>query len=393
VLSGTPFVAYFTSHARIDPPTAFLFAEFQGANLASALLVSSNPTNLVLTSSFHMSFLTFSAWTALPTVAAAVALYPALMLIFRSRMPANIAPPHVVPRKALTDPVGAIFTTSIFITSIVLLIALSATGLLEGVQGVWSVTAPAAILVLARDLYRDWSQGRRGNRAGNGGAIRVDESIELSPIGRKSHDIESDHAANKATAASQDAVDEAEIDARLNAVFADEEQPPANVATGVQLGASETSEARRRTHSAVVHARPVVMRRHGSVDSRAMNIPPPLELPASSTLVSSAPPTAVSPTAPLTTKPPGTPMSTPVRSSHPLAVFRRTFPTVSTIISRLPLPLLPFAFSMFILVDALDYTGWIKVWALWWERYARATGAAGCIFLMGVVSVVGCNVS
>lgn len=242
VLSGTPFVAYFTSLAGITPPTAFLFAQFQSANLASALLVSSNPTNLVLTSSFHLSFLSFSAWTALPTVAAAVVLYPTLRWTFRRHIPHTISAPQVDPRAALTDPFGAVFTTTIFLTCIVLLIALSAVGLLEGVQGVWAVTGPAALLVLARDII---------------------------------HDL-----------------------------------------------------------------------RHSS----------------------------------------------PATTTHPVAYLRHRLPTISTILARLPLPLLPFAFSMFILVDALQHTGWVTVFAHWWSVYAHATGTAGCIFLMGVLSVLGCNV-
>jgi Na+/H+ antiporter NhaD/arsenite permease-like protein len=48
---------------------------------------------------------------------------------------------------------------------------------------------------------------------------------------------------------------------------------------------------------------------------------------------------------------------------------------------------------MFILVDALEYTGWVAVWARWWAAWARAGGTAGCIWLMGVISVLGCNVS
>lgn len=256
VLSGTPFVAYFTQLANISPPTPFLFAQFQAANLASALLVSSNPTNLVLTSSFHLSLLSFSAWTALPTVAAAVALYPTLLVQFRKRIPKTLNPPKVNPRAALTDPFGAIFTATIFLTCIVVLVALSAVGLLEGVQGVWAVTAPAAILVLARDCIHDLRRTRPHHPSGG-----TEDHIRLR------------------------------------------------------------------------------------------------------------------------------------NSYHPIAIIRHRLPTVCSIISRLPLPLLPFAFSMFILVDALEYTGWVSVWANWWAAWARVGGTAGCIWLMGMLSVLGCNVS
>ncbi|RSH83279.1 uncharacterized protein EHS24_006954 [Apiotrichum porosum] len=272
VLSGTPFVAYFTSHARVLS-TPFVFMQFQAANLASALLVSSNPTNLVLTASFGLSFLSFSAWTALPTVAAGAVLYPSLLFIFRHKIPKTIRSPHVVPRSALLDPFGAVWTTTIFIATIALLVGLSAGGKLEGVEGVWTVTAPAAMLVLVRDVVYDLAR------------TRPEATMEMA------------------------------------------QRQPSQDGDVEQQGRSSTAQAE-------------VTRLH----------------------------------------------------AHPLVRLRRRLPTVSAIVARLPLPLLPFAFSMFILVNALEYTGWVAVWAHWWAAWARVGGVAGCVWLMGVVSVVGCNV-
>ena len=68
-------------------------------------------------------------------------------------------------------------------------------------------------------------------------------------------------------------------------------------------------------------------------------------------------------------------------------------PTVSYVVTRLPLPLLPFAFSMFILVEALQHVGWIRVWAGWWKAWVEVGGVAGAIWLMAMLSVIGCNVS
>ncbi|TXT09162.1 hypothetical protein VHUM_02636 [Vanrija humicola] len=288
VLSGTPFVAYFAASTGLAPQ-AFAFAQFQAANLASALLVSSNPTNLVLTASFHLSFLQFSAWTALPTVAAGAVLLPVLMLTEGRRLPRRIERAEVDARAALVDPVGAVFGASVFIVTIVLLVALSAVGILEhGAAGVWCVTVPAAVLVLARDVLYDLRRGKGGEAA--------------SPPAEKAE------GGSPAPAA-----DKVEDDA----------------GGGSAAGVANTT-----------------------------NAPPP---------------------------PPPTP--------HPLHAIRAALPTTTGIVSALPLPLLPFAFSMFILVEGLDHTGWVGVWSGWWGAWARATGAAGCIFLMGVVSVLGCNVS
>ena len=48
VLSGTAFLGYFTRVTGIANPTAWIFSQFQAANIASAALVSSNPTNVLI---------------------------------------------------------------------------------------------------------------------------------------------------------------------------------------------------------------------------------------------------------------------------------------------------------------------------------------------------------
>lgn len=68
------------------------------------------------------------------------------------------------------------------------------------------------------------------------------------------------------------------------------------------------------------------------------------------------------------------------------------FPTSYTIFTRLPFPLIPFAFSMFILVQSLG-SAWIPVFARWWTAWAGRTGTVGCVLGMYVISVAGCNVS
>ncbi|BEJ16168.1 hypothetical protein CspHIS471_0507730 [Cutaneotrichosporon sp. HIS471] len=312
VLSGTPFVAYFTTHTNVNP-TPFLFAQFQAANLASALLVSSNPTNLVLTSSFNLSFLSFSAWTALPTLVAAVTLYPVLAVLYRKLIPKTLNPPNVNPRDALVDPTGAIFTSTVFIVAIIALIALSATGKLEGIQGVWTVTGPAAVLILLRDGLHDLR--KRGN------AVAKSE-VEMKRVGPTNKGEAEVHASGVE-------------DIRLAAI------------------------SMRRPSSSATQSPP---------DSKSRSPSPPLPSPSSP-----PPPKAKA-------------------KVHPIAWLRYTFPTVAAVMSRLPLPLLPFAFSMFILVDALEYTGWVKVWAHWWAAWARVGGTAGCIWLMALVSVLGCNI-
>jgi hypothetical protein len=92
-----------------------------------------------------------------------------------------------------------------------------------------------------------------------------------------------------------------------------------------------------------------------------------------------------------TTKTPPTSDSPTPTLLKPVSKFTKTFPTASLVISRLPLQLIPFAFSMFILVEALSYTGWIRVFATWWTAWVNVGGLPGAIWLMGMISVLGCN--
>lgn len=266
ILSGTPFLAYFTDHASITEPTAFLFTHFQVANLVSALLVSSNPTNLVLTSAFGINFLSYSAWLALPTVTSVVLYYPlARWCVYRRKglIPLAIHPPPINPREALLDPVGAIFGASVFVITILALVGLSAGGLLEGKVGVWTVTAPAAAVIFIRDVGRDFFK----------------------------HNEESEGVMN-----------------------VDEKHP---------------------------------------------------EFPASSTqaIAHSSQTTA---------------------SVAPQPTCSAMFPTVKRIVSHLPLALVPFAFSFFILVEGLQHTGWIALFGRWWGEWERVGGVAGSVWLMGM---------
>ena len=58
---------------------------------ASVVLVSSNPTNLVLSGAFSISFLSYAAHVVLPFLAAALCVFPLLLYMFRA--------PALVPRR------------------------------------------------------------------------------------------------------------------------------------------------------------------------------------------------------------------------------------------------------------------------------------------------------
>jgi hypothetical protein len=75
-----------------------------------------------------------------------------------------------------------------------------------------------------------------------------------------------------------------------------------------------------------------------------------------------------------------------------LKTFVRRFPIFSATLQRLPYALLPFAFSQFILVEALAYTGWITVFANWMATVVKLSLPA-TIFVVTIISIILCNCS
>jgi hypothetical protein len=73
--------------------------------------------------------------------------------------------------------------------------------------------------------------------------------------------------------------------------------------------------------------------------------------------------------------------------------LQETFPTVMAVVMHLPFALVPFAFAMFVLVQALVTKGWVSVFAHGWDHWVNRTGTVGSIGGMGFVSVILCNVS
>ena len=69
------------------------------------------------------------------------------------------------------------------------------------------------------------------------------------------------------------------------------------------------------------------------------------------------------------------------------------FPTVTTVLKRLPIALVPFALLTFVLVQALTKTGWVELFASGWAWWASRTGVVGVTAGMGMIACVLCNVS
>ncbi|KAJ1305808.1 hypothetical protein OPQ81_010537 [Rhizoctonia solani] len=307
ILSGTAFLAYLTKVAGITPPTAWIFAQFCAANIASAVLVSSNPTNLVVAGGFEISFLVFTANLVLPVFASAIVVFPILRwCLFRSEslIPTSIFAQDLDPKAALVDGHGAIFGSALMITTLLVLVGTSTAGLHVEV---WMITVPAAIIMFLRDVLHDVNTHRRKSevKSKSNPASPTEEHQSGGPIPNDVGETpkESDN---------------------------------------IELARFPSGSTRRVSNGSVPRARAI----------RESIAPGP---------------------------------------SLPLTLARQ-FPTPITTLRRLPYPLLPFAFAMFILVQGLASTGWIAVFAGWWAAWARVSGIVGVVGGMGFVSVCLCNV-
>ncbi|TFK86673.1 hypothetical protein K466DRAFT_523769 [Polyporus arcularius HHB13444] len=186
ILSGTAFLAYFTRVAGITPPTAWIFSQFAAANMASVVLVSSNPTNLVLSGAFSVSFLSYAAHVVLPFLAASVCVYPLLLVLFRARS-SQLPQPPLIPKRidiglsqaevraTLVDQRGAIFGSVLLLVTLGVLVGVSTIGV-----PVWEVTVPPAVIMLLRDLHYDWTT-HRAKKCSSGPSPGQDDSESSIP--------------------------------------------------------------------------------------------------------------------------------------------------------------------------------------------------------------------
>lgn len=287
--------------------------------------------------------------------------------MFTGDIPKKLNPPHVKAEDALNDKWGGIFGAGLFGVTIVLLVGLSAGGLLEHHPwgGVWIVVLPAALCMLTWDCVGDIKDPGRKERA------REKDRQGMKEVERPEAGLEG---------GGQDMTNEKRTKIQ---------EPAEDVhAEGKGLGEKTASSQDGGNQLSV---------------SGASDQPTPA-LEGDTTTITNTPSDPAVHTsskeetpAQASTRTPGSPAQ---RQEFPLNVvplsfLARKFPTPIDTLGRMPWNLVPFAFSMFILVEGLQHTGWIRVFGGWWAAWVRAdsTGVAGSVWLMGVLSVLGCNVS
>jgi Na+/H+ antiporter NhaD/arsenite permease-like protein len=152
ILSGTAFLVYYTSATGLEP-VVWLVAEFAVANMASMVLFVDNPTNVVIREGFQVNNAAFTAYTILPFIACNLTCYAVLAFQFRNvqHIPGTFAVRgRLNPRKALRDPVSAIFGGILLLTCLTLVIVLSFLHV-----DIWKIVLPFAVTKFIFDLSWD----------------------------------------------------------------------------------------------------------------------------------------------------------------------------------------------------------------------------------------------
>lgn len=359
ILSGTAFLAYMTRvSSNIVHPRAWIYTQFAVANISSAILVSSNPTNLVLAGAFGIKFIEYTAHMIVPVIATAIVLFPFLLYIVfaspklipisidmrtlpeeaRQRKPVNPNIPHargtaeqeedsqseqgkLLSLEEIMNPFldkgGAAFGGIIMAITLVTILAINAARASIGAVQVYWITLPAAVAVLIWDISFGWLHRHETREIARKGR----EQLELARLEKERRG----HAAGGNTVEITGNNSEVEIPDSQTSVT-DKEKDAGVVAS------TTTSKHQSRT-----------------------------------TLASCT------------------------RDAYRWS--QETFPTATAVLSHLPYALVPFAFSMFILVQALKTKGWVEVFARGWDRWVAKTGTVGAIGGMGFLSVILCNAS
>lgn len=443
ILSGTSFLIYLTRVAGISPPSAWIWSQFVAANISSAVLVSSNPTNLVVANGFGISFTTYTAFMILPSAISAAAGLLVILLVFRNKkaqkrlessnvgvrdggiskkikgmfkskkeddkdqiqmnelpntnntssngglrrrdtqtktqeldstsasnledehgqdslapliyIPTSIVPPDVNPRSVLLDPIGAIFGTVIMSLTLILLVV---TSVLGGVK-VYMVAVPGAAVCLTRDLVADYLRERK---------IRLEKSKNVV----KKEEKKSDSNSNGTNGHRE------EVDQEILAIeksIKEENNRRLEMSNGSRVRSKKEDEIEEEIQVEELTSNPEV-----SSSSSIAQILPKIDsrLSSKSTL-----PIEVSQNQSQTI------LSKILSFKSKLA---ETFPTVTTVLSRLPFPLLPFALGYFILVESLAHVGFINIMARGLGKVC-SNGPTVAGFFVSALAVVLCNVS
>ena len=386
ILSGTAFLAYMTRvSSNIKHPRAWIHSQFAAANIGSAILVSSNPTNLVLAGAFGIKFIEYTANIIVPVVCTAIVLFPFLLYVVfpkEDEIPTHIEihqlPEELLHRRAVNpnipnargnaereerqnsggdpnenlsleeimnpflDKKGAGFGALIMTVTLITILALNAASQSTGEHPVFWVTLPAAFVMFCWDVAFGWRNREGTRKIARDGRAEIQRAIAAEEEEKRRLALESGQANAMVPSESHST---GPADGSYEATHLDE---------AGSKGKGPATDASQVSDMVAVDTKP-----------RSANTGTS-ESESGATLVSI------------------------VKDSY--LWCQETFPTVTAVVAHLPFALVPFAFAMFILVQALTTKGWVPVFAYGWDHWVRKTGTVGAIGGMGFLSVIMCNV-
>ncbi|KAF9199806.1 hypothetical protein BGZ49_010023 [Haplosporangium sp. Z 27] len=381
ILTMTPFLVYFSHAVDLVTPVAFLMAEIQTANIASMTLYIGNLTNVVACQAYNISFIEYSAWMILPTIAAIAICYVMLRINFRNEkyIPIQLKSPDVDPRSCLVDPMGAIFGLSVLTCSLICLIGTSFAHV-----SVWIVTGPFAILTLCRDIWYDWHGNFKGPQALTTVASASDMDIDTSS-GNSSHcttgGVESRIEQGLPDIAIPDPAFVYPIQITSSEDYGEDDK---EIDLALASSISSTSSASEKPDA--------VMREVSTKEKEDDNSIPRGEAQATTDKQTNAINSSITESEP---KAVGLENGSNARANKRgikkhVSRFEHRFPLLYSIAIRMPWSILPFTFSMFIMVEGLADSGWISIFANWATKlipnYIAAT------YAVGFISVLLCNI-
>lgn len=494
ILSGTAFLAYMTRvSSNIVHPRAWIHSQFAVANIASAILVSSNPTNLVLASAFNIKFIHYTANMIVPVIVTAIVLFPFLLYIVfadesliplsiqmhelsaeaKAKKPVNPNIPHArglveeqenllkddeqsqrLSLEEIMNPFldkgGAGFGAIIIATTLITLLVLNAVSQSTHEHPVYWVTLPAAFVMFCWDVAFGWLHrhetrdiARKGRQeielARAERAIRGEEAKRAArelqdrdatpgyePATTQTYPLQTQlqrqgsAGGGNSNSFSPSRINTDEITLAADSIdtkpqdLSCQPDPARNVyengdcATLVPdtllespvsvLGPKEDQLQNDRSSTSVINT----LNEKQELDQADSNYPPQeLGGTASSGEIDQQKRASSDGVLDLEKR-----ISREVALQHErehrtlvsliadaYKWCQETFPTVTAVLAHLPFKLVPFALSMFVLVQALVTKGWVSVFAHGWDHWVNKTGTVGSVGGMGFLSVILCNVS
>ncbi|KAG0047583.1 hypothetical protein BGZ83_007389 [Gryganskiella cystojenkinii] len=452
VLTMTPFLVYYSHAVELVTPIAFLMAEIQTANIGSMALYIGNLTNVVACQAYKISFLEYSAWMLLPCLASVASCYVMLRINFRHEkyIPKQLKIPDIDPRSCLVDPFGAVFGLSVLALSLICLIGTSfahvSVWIVTGPFALLTLFRDVCYDYQgkykgprrSRTLPVEDEQGEEEENSDVNAAKEAEEE-EVERLGKeaaiesygKGGDVGRIEQGLPPMPLPEVAVPDANFAHPITILEHHPQEQKKGLIPAVvtsnsnsspRLGGHKRGEREERGEggeggegekkgASIIHCTQITPAAAApttftttentttgtteTVDalSLALTIPESVS-PSISSSSSSSSPSSTTATSSRPSRPQAPQTATlrqrPLPRNDWVEAFERRMPLLYAIAIRMPWAILPFTFSMFIMVEGLSDVGWISIFARWATHLVPNYIAA--TYAIGFVSVLLCNI-